>query len=281
MRSRAKIAKILIWCAAFLLLCSLAQADDILYNVPETSGSGVNNAPNQTNVSYNACQFGNDLCTDLAGGDFTNNSPYTWYVNQLIVWAVDNEQVGAKTGGVTDTAPYNLTSGLALYGGNITSGYSGVVSLVSGSYSIAAAPYSGTTDGSTNYYSPIASELADSPTWDGVWQLSFNVTGLTIAPGETYVFGVGDSSSVENNSTSLIALNATTCTGASGAHPCVSDGIMIMSGGDVVGNYNYGTVGDISADVDAELLGTGVPEPATWLLLCAGAGLLGLKRRRG
>src|ERR1035441_7167610 len=98
MRSNAIIAKTLLAAAVGFLFCSSALADDVLYAVPETSGSGVNlsgtyhsgvNAVNsQTNTAYNICQdFGSIYCTGYSfGGDVVNTSTSaSWNVTSLSV----------------------------------------------------------------------------------------------------------------------------------------------------------------------------------------------------
>jgi hypothetical protein len=279
-RSNINIDKILIAGAVAFLFCSSARADNILYALPETSGSGVNGSP-QTNVSYNACQQPGGLCVDgvqLLGGDVTNLTDLTWDVNTLILWAVDSEGLSSPT--ATPTMPANFANGLTLVGGNVN----GAIGSVSSNYTIAAAPYSGSSNG-TNYYSPSTGK------YDGVWQLTFNVTGLTILPGETYVFAVDDPSDE-----SELAANATLCNNTNSSYSnyndypsqqaCASDGIVLIGGGYVTGAYNYGDTGPaydsalISSDVDIELDGSAVPEPTTWVLVGVGIGVLGLVRRR-
>jgi len=265
MRSPSKFCTVLIAGAAALLLSSAAKADSLLYNLPETSGTGVNATPNQTNVSYNACE--NELCGSLFGGDVTNTSSDNWNISTLVVWVVDNEQItGAGASTATPTEP-SAFSNLELVGGLVD----GSIANVAGSPVITAAPYSGSLNG-TNYLSP-------SGGYDGVWQVSFSVPSIFLAPGQTYAFAVADTSSDANNDTTDLALNATTCTGAAGATPCVSDGIVVITGGAVAGAYNYAD-SSVSADVNVALYGTATPEPTTWMLFGAGFGVLGLVRRR-
>jgi hypothetical protein len=290
-RRNAKIAKIPIAVAVAFLACSSARADGILYALPETSGSGVNLAAisqsGQTNTAYNACEQPIGLCTNgvqLLGGDVTNLTNLTWNVNTLIVWAVDSENMSSPTvtnpATATPTMPADFSSGLTLVGGNVD----GPIGSLSSNYAIAAAPYSGSSNG-TNYYSPTSGE------YDGVWQLTFNVADLTIAPGETFVFALNDP-----NHEYALALNATLCNNTNSLfanyndypsmQPCAGDGIVLVAGGYVTGAYNYGDTGPtyddglISSDVDIELDGVATPEPATWALCGVGIGVLGWVRRR-
>jgi hypothetical protein len=275
MVTKLKIAKILTAAAVALLFCSSALADDVLYSLPETSGAGVNATPNQTNTAYNICQdFGGVHCTGYSyGGDVVNTSGSTWNVSTLTVWVVDNENlVGAPSGGVTE--PSEFASGLQLVGSPLSGAappFGTAAPVATTSYSVTPAPYTGSLDGSTNYYSPTTGD------YDGVWQVSFNVTGLTIGAGEDYFFAVLDPAN-----TSDVSLNATACSGATAVPPlnaCVSNGIDIMiPTGDIDGAYNY-VNGGASSDVDVELDST-VPEPATWLLFGGGIGVLALVRRR-
>jgi hypothetical protein len=270
MRSNANISKILIAGAVAFLFCFSAQAD-VLYSLPETSGLGVNAPSGQTNTAYNACQIG--YCSYLFGGDATNTSLSTWDVTSLTVWVVDNENLPAtSTGGVTQ--PSEFATGLTLFGGAISGAgpvFGVATAVATTGYSVTPAPYSGSSNGS-NYYSPTTGD------YDGVWQVSFNVTGLSILSGEDYFFAVADSSNPLN-----VSLNATVCTGAAGALPCVSNGIDVAdSSGDIIGAYNYADTGGVtSSDVDVELGGSvSTPEPTTLLLFGAGVGVLALVRRR-
>ena len=290
MSANAKFARILTAAAVALLFCSPVLADDLLYSLPETSGSGVNNTGEtggQTNVAYNAAE--NSLSGSMLGGDVSNLSPYGWIVDTITVWAVDAENMPGESD--TPTEPSSISSGnLVLSGGLITSGTSpyGSTSIVSSGYTVAAAPYSGSSNG-TNY---LAQYGSNAGSYDGVWALTFNVGGLYIASGQTFAFGVGDSSSALNNDASDLALNATLCNGYTdypSSSACVSDGIAVITGGQITEFYNYADTGVngipspdnlISADVDIELDGSSTPEPATFLLLGAGVGVLGLVRRR-
>jgi hypothetical protein len=299
MRSNAIIAKILIAAAVAFLFCSSALADDVLYALPETSGPGVNlsgtyhssynsvvtETTSQTNTAYNICQdFGGIYCTGYSfGGDVVNTSTSAaWNVTSLSVWIVDNQNssiLGASTASFSE--PSSFASGLQLVGGPITNSTSpyGATTAVSTSYTVTAAPYSGSSDHSTNYFSPTTGKF------DGVWEVSFNVTGLTIAPGEDYVFAV-----LDPGNTSDVSLNATLCSGDTAISPlnaCASSGIDALGpGGSILGAYDYADTGPpygtplITSDVDVELDGTATPEPATWLLFGAGIGVLTLVRRR-
>jgi hypothetical protein len=282
MSSKAKITKILTAVAVAFLFCSSALADDVLYSLPETSGSGVNATPNQTNTAYNICQdFGSgpptDYCTGYSfGGDVTNTSSLTWNVSSLTVWVVDNENLLSTPSGSL-TEPTEFASGLQLVGTPISGSgpvFGAAAAVATTGYSVTPAPYSDSSNG-TNYYSPFTEK------YDGVWQVSFNVTGLTIGAGEDYFFAVLDPANTSN-----VSLNATLCSGATAAPPlnaCVSNGIVVMDpSNNVVGAYNYAN-GGASSDVDVEVDGTATtvtPEPTTWLLFGGGIGVLALVRRR-
>ena len=277
MKANAKFARVLIAGAAAFLFSTVAMADDLLYSLPETSGSGVNGSP-QTNLGYNACE--NLLCGSMLGGSVYNTGSLDWHVTTLTVWAIDNEQQLSGSD-VTPTPPASIATGLVLVGGNGDSGLGATTGIVSSSYTVLPAPYADSLNGA-NYRSP-------SGKYDGVWELTFNVTGLTISAGEDYVFAVGDSSGALNNDASLLALNATLCNGYTDVSPCVSDGIVAIGDGAITGYYNYLDTGIngypspdqlISSDVNVELEGTTVPEPTTWLLFGVGVGVLGLVRRR-
>jgi hypothetical protein len=278
MKPTSNFAKILtIAGVAAFLFCSTASADELLY-IPETSGPGVNNPNGFTNLAYSTNENGESGA--MYGGAFTNNTDSIWQVDSFVVWVVDNEQITGAGAGTAPTAypvapTFGNFSSLTLLGGNVVIAGSSVVSssiaqISSGGlgagYTIAAAPYASSLDGSTNYLSSMSPD-----TYDGVWQVTFNVTGLFIGSGETFAYSVADSPTQKNNDNTDLALNGTAC-GYGGNPACQTNGLSLING----------TVETIYAndDVNVELFGSAVPEPTTWMLFGAGMSILALVRRR-
>jgi len=260
-----KISKISIAAAAAaFLLCSSAQAADVYYDVPLTSGTGVNATPNPSNNAYNPVE--NNLPAGaLLGGDAQNNSGSTWIPQTITVWAVDTENLSSASGGTT--LPAGWATGLELVGGSST----GVITGISNAYTVTPAAYQGSVNG-TNYLSSFSSTPGNN-VYDGVWALSFNVTHLGITNGEDFVFGVAGASD--------LSLNATACVTTA----CVSNGIIELTDPpasySIANVWNYvSTAGSnpvISSDVNVLIQS---PEPTTWMLFGVGIGVLGLVRRR-
>jgi hypothetical protein len=258
MNTNTKITKILIAAAVAFLFCSSAQAGLLspTSRIIVTSSPQLNGNP-PLNTAYTPSTLGNSLTTptDLLGGDIQNTTGATWYVTGFTVWAV---------GGTSDTLP-----GFApptLFGGDASGTIAGIAGApASETYT----PYTVSADSNPNYLS------SSTGNHYAVWQLNYNVS-LTITPGEDYVFGVSGS-----DGNPLTATAGVPCT----AVTCVSSGIVeYTAGGAVVGAWNYlntSAPNAVNSDVNVALYGTtSTPEPATWLLLGAGVGVLGLVRRR-
>lgn len=274
MNTNTKITKILIAAAVAFLLCSSVQASDIIYSRPLTSGPNVNANP-PSNNAYNTAQNG-IAAGDLLGGDVQNNDAYDWWPMTLSVWAVGPVDPSLGPNGVPSAFPWTT---LTLYGGDYANGAGTIATLATTTTGVYA-PYVGAGDGSTNYSATYGNPV--TPAYAAVWKLTFNVTGLEIAQGEDFWFGVSD------GTPSDLQLNATQCSDPTLGHAdaCVSMGIdEFTPGGAPVGSYDMWTTGPgqtppnalISSDVNVEL---DAPEPTTLLLFGAGLGILGLARRR-
>lgn len=263
MTSSCTYFKIAIFTALALAFCTAAQADDIVvYQVSLPSGSGINTGSQstQSDLTYDAgaVSLGSGY---IVGGDASNGGSNTWSVDSLSLYVVGTDEIGQ-----TASASFQYIGGLDLYGGSILGGPDSPIGLLGTADTGTQVFYTDGSDNPVNYLS-----MSDPGTYRAVWQVMFTGLDITMGPGADNAFAVTDASG------DSIPLAVTACPGGD-ANNCVSSGVIAFDQDGA--NYDlYATYGS-AGDVDMILGGVETPEPATWLLLGAGLGVLGLVRRR-
>ena len=190
--------------------------------------------------------------TYILGDDFTLGSDSV--INSLSVWEVSN-----------NGSPTTEFGSLSLYAGADDGGV-GALSLISSSYLyslVSGYPYQGS-----------------SGAFYDVYKITFSGLNLTVAGGALYDFGIGATPGTQS-SLFLHGSNAA----RSGSTQDGSDGLFLgFTGPPYTLAYvidSNGNGWDKSSDINVEIDGSAVPEPATFGLLAISAGaLLFLRRRR-
>lgn len=183
----------------------------------------------------------------LVGDSITNTSSQTWSIDTIRLWTVGGTSTAALWGGMVGTT----------------------MGLLSGSSSISSALYSNS-----------ATYQGYSGGFINMYQVDFAVN-ILLAAGETFDFfldGTGGSYTVPFAHASNAALSGSLQDGA--------DNLMLAANilnGSLVSVEDWTSLGngwDKASDVNVQVFGEAVPEPATLALVALGIAGLGFGRRR-
>jgi PEP-CTERM motif len=234
-------------------LSSSARADALIFDRGLPTAN-LNNAAgaNRSNVAW---ADGGDAA--VAMGDNFSLVGANYLANDIRVWVIDSQ---------TPSNTFSLLLGTDLGAGT-------VVSQVATSTSVTATTYANgaTYQGSSGNYI-------------NLYQVDFSNLNLTLRAG-TYAFGVSGPTdpAVSGLNTPFLSasnglLSGSTQTGSDGyVYGYTSTGAM-----DTADGYPWASIGgwDKSSDINVQVFGTNVPEPASMLLIGTGVAALGVVRRR-